>query len=94
MEDSSEKEEKEKTLLLHYDKHENNFPPIFSIKIIAFFISFCLIFAGEVCCCCFFLLLACLKLKSLLPSKPSSKEPRVDEMEMKTFIKTLEISAF
>lgn len=36
----SDKEESEKTLLLHYDKHENNFPPIFSIKIIAFFISF------------------------------------------------------
>lgn len=26
---------KKKSLLLHYDKHENNFPPIFSIKIIA-----------------------------------------------------------
>ena len=42
------RERKKKTLLLHYDKHENNFPPIFSIKIIAFLISFCLIFAEEV----------------------------------------------
>lgn len=33
--EASEKERN--SLLLHYDKHENNFPPIFSIKIIAFF---------------------------------------------------------
>lgn len=47
-----------KSLLLHYDKHENNFPPIFSIKIIAFSLSssksrgFSSLLCYWRCCCC------------------------------------------
>lgn len=82
------KRKKEKTLLLHYDKHENNFPPIFSIKIIAFFISFRLVFAHSreqkkkpgkfaidaVVVSRFSLLLACSKLKSLSRRASSGRD--------------------
>lgn len=110
MEDAFGEGSKKKALLLHYDKHENNFPPIFSIKRIAFFIS-----------CCFFSLPSLGKASSLAidakaaaavvvigvleieiafyssASSKASRLSRVDEMEMKTFMNngtTLEISAF
>lgn len=76
---------KKKSLLLHYDKHENNFPPIFSIKIIAFFAFYSAYFSlsssekRAKALLLLLLLVACLKLKSVFLCARDSWA----EMEMK-----------
>lgn len=86
---------KKKSLLLHYDKHENNFPPIFSIKIIAFFAFYSLaLILGETrqgfaAAAADVVGVACLKLKSAV----SVLETLERSMEMK-HSERAQISAF